>query len=88
MAVEIIDELEKSVVAECSALHKIRSTGGFRSVAITLLVLLAVTTAGLISIPWQQSISGVGRVTVYSPMDRPQAVEAPITAGLFAKGNR
>lgn len=71
---------EKSVVAQCSAFQKIRTTGGFRTLALTLLVLLVLIVACLILVPWQQSISGIGRVTVYAPMDRPQNVEALIAS--------
>ena len=80
MALKIMGEQEKSVVAGCSAFQKIRPTGGFRNVALTLLILLVAIVVGLTVVPWQQSISGAGRVAVFSPMDRPQAVGAPIAA--------
>jgi adhesin transport system membrane fusion protein len=71
---------EKTVVTQCSAFQKIRATGGFRTVALTLLILILIIVACLILVPWQQSISGIGRVTVYSPMDRPQNIEALIAS--------
>lgn len=32
----------------------------------------------LIALPWQQNVVGKGEVTVFSPMDRPQTIHAPI----------
>ena len=34
--------------------------------------------AGLLIAPWQQSVTGTGRVIAYAPTDRLQAIEAPI----------
>ena len=80
MAISHMSQQEQEVVAQCAAFQKIRSTGGFRSVALTILILLILLVSGLIFIPWQQSISGLGKVSVYAPMDRPQIVEAPISS--------
>ena len=33
----------------------------------------------LLFIPWQQTVTGLGRVTVFNPADRPQSVEAQIS---------
>lgn len=33
---------------------------------------------GLLALPWQQNVPGAGRVIGYAPLDRQQAVEAPI----------
>ncbi len=41
------------------------------------LVVVAIVSA-LAFVPWQQNVSGVGEVAVYSAMDRPQTVEAQI----------
>jgi len=45
-----------------------------RRLAVTLALLVAL---GLLA-PWQQSVSGVGRVLAYAPVDRRQSIEAPI----------
>ncbi len=79
MAVNITNPKEKSLILECGAFQNIRPTQGFRTVALTLLILLIVILAALVLVPWQQSITGMGRVAVYSPMDRPQSVEALIS---------
>ena len=49
--------------------------------ALTLLSLV-IGAAGLVWIPWQQSVVGSGKVIVLSPMQRPQNLEAPIKARL------
>lgn len=45
---------------------------------VLFLVLLALIAACLLA-PWQQSISGVGRVIAYAPSERRQTVEAPVS---------
>ncbi len=46
--------------------------------ALLLLGLLVLAVVILIYTPWQQSVKGVGKVTVFHPMSRPQTVEAQI----------
>lgn len=43
-----------------------------------LTALILVTILCLIFIPWQQSVIGVGKVSVFSPMERPQTIESQI----------
>lgn len=43
---------------------------------------LCAVVALVICIPWQQSISGIGKVIIFSPSERPQNIEAPISARL------
>ncbi|MDZ4837861.1 MAG: biotin/lipoyl-binding protein [Candidatus Melainabacteria bacterium] len=50
--------------------------------AIILMVLFAGLVVILIYVPWQQSISGAGKVIIFSPMHRPQNIEAQIPARL------
>jgi len=50
----------------------------FRPIAISLLVLVTLVVLSLVFVPWQQSVTGYGRVIVFSPMDRPQSIEAQI----------
>jgi membrane fusion protein, adhesin transport system len=68
----------RTILAEPSALRLTRPTRTPRTiarrlVAAALLLLLLATLA-----PWQQSVSGHGRVIAYAPLDRTQAIEAPI----------
>ncbi|MCA9662493.1 MAG: HlyD family efflux transporter periplasmic adaptor subunit [Myxococcales bacterium] len=55
-----------------------------RVIAKVLLASLTVILAALIFAPWQQSVRGHGRVIAYSPVDRQQAIEAPISGRLVS----
>lgn len=46
--------------------------------ALGLIAALLVLGLALMFVPWQQSVSGAGEVTVFSPMSRPQTVNALI----------
>jgi multidrug resistance efflux pump len=50
--------------------QKILSTG------LATLIVLAILA--MVFVPWQQSVSGNGRVVAYAPLERQQTIEAPI----------
>lgn len=85
MSAHTLDEgLEKQVIWRRTALHKIPGSGGYKTLAIVLVGLVVIMIACLLFVPWQQSIVGVGQVTVFSPMDRPQNIEAQISGRIAA----
>lgn len=43
---------------------------------------LLVSVIALIFVPWQQTVIGIGKVTVFSPMQRPQSIQAQISGRL------
>ncbi len=47
-------------------------------VAVLLWFLVIIVSASAMFVPWQQSISGLGQVIIFSPMERPQNIEAQI----------
>ncbi|MBK7992466.1 MAG: HlyD family efflux transporter periplasmic adaptor subunit [Blastocatellia bacterium] len=49
-----------------------------RNLAMLLILILALIINGLIFIPWQQTVVGNGKIIIFSPMDRPQNIEAQI----------
>lgn len=51
-----------------------------RILAFIAVFALGAMLAGLVWVPWQQSVVGKGQVIVLSPMQRPQNLEAPIKA--------
>jgi len=53
-----------------------------RWLALWTLGLLAVAVVALVFVPWQQTVIGTGKITVFSPMQRPQAIEAQISGRL------
>ncbi len=60
------------------ALSMIRVPNSLVIIAVCCLSLVFVTACCLAFVPWQQSISGRGKVIIFSPMERPQHLEAPI----------
>lgn len=46
--------------------------------AVVLVVMFLTVITCLVFVPWQQSVHGIGTVTIFSPMNRPQHVSAQI----------
>ena len=69
---------EKRDQSSGSALEMVELHTSMLPLAITLLALFTTTVVCLIAVPWQQSVPGKGKVTVFSPMERPQSIEAQI----------
>ncbi|MBX7223114.1 MAG: HlyD family secretion protein [Blastocatellia bacterium] len=66
------------------SLQLVKTPPAARSVARILIVFALTITLGLVFVPWQQSVTGAGRVIVFSPMDRPQNIEAQIPGRLVS----
>ncbi len=49
---------------------------------LVLLVLFGISVLFLLSVPWRQSVAGTGEIIVFSPMQRPQTIEAQISGRL------
>lgn len=56
----------------------VRTPRALRNLGRLLAFTVVVTAAGLVLIPWQQSVSGTGRVVAFAPLERQQEVDAPI----------
>jgi multidrug efflux pump subunit AcrA (membrane-fusion protein) len=54
------------------------STRMARTVARLLALALVLAALGLLLAPWQQNVTGQGRVIAYAPLERQQSVQAPI----------
>lgn len=54
-----------------------------RRIAWGLLLLLLLGALALIVAPWQQNITGHGRVIAYAPLDRQQTIQAPIAGRII-----
>ena len=63
---------------EVVSLRMMETSRGLRTVAIAFLILIMLLGVSLVYVPWQQSVTGYGRVIVFSPMERPQSIEAQI----------
>ncbi len=66
------------------ALKAVESSRGYVVLAIVLSLFLIGLAGVLVFVPWQQSITGIGKIMIVSPMDRPQSIEAQIPARLQA----
>lgn len=67
---------------ELSALAAVPPPRATRKLAIALMAILALLPILLLFVPWQQNVSGVGRVTAFEPLDRTQVIPAPVTGRL------
>lgn len=67
---------------ELRALELMKTPHALRPVLMALLLLLLAIVLCLFFVPWQQSVTGYGRVIVFAPMDRPQNIEAQIPGRL------
>ncbi len=76
------DEISATQRTKYQSLKTVESTPGFGVVAIVLSLLLFGVAAMLIFVPWQQSVEGIGKIMILSPMERPQNIEAQIPARL------
>jgi membrane fusion protein, adhesin transport system len=60
------------------AMDEVGSSNSARVLAVTLVVLGLFLLAALIFTPWQQSVSGAGRVSGLNPQEREQTIGAPV----------
>ncbi len=67
-------------LSELKSTRMLRSRRAGTLLAVLLLVSLVGIVLSLLYVPWQQTVSGKGQVTVFSPMMRPQEVDAPLSA--------
>jgi multidrug efflux pump subunit AcrA (membrane-fusion protein) len=69
-------------VPQFQSLKAVQSSFGYSAIAVLLFVVLGLVCAVLVYVPWQQSISGTGKIIILSPMQRPQNIEAQISGRL------
>ncbi len=79
-----VSEFEESFFP---ALRFARASRFARRLAALLLLLLAIWLLAMMFLPWQQSITGTGTVTAYSPNDRRQIVKAPVKGRIIRWGD-
>ncbi len=68
----------QNVRKESKALKLVVTRRWWRIAVAAVIVLIVAVAFGLALIPWQQSVSGVGKVMVFDPAARPQNIEAQI----------
>lgn len=60
------------------AMKHVRVPVSVRAVSWSLVILFLAMVAGLAVVPWQQSVSGNGRVIALTPVERQQTVSSPV----------
>ncbi len=70
------------MLEKLNALEAVQSNQSIRKLAVILLIILFSFILCLF-LPWQQQVNGTGKVTVFSPMDRPQNIEAQISGRII-----
>jgi adhesin transport system membrane fusion protein len=68
-----------------STLSHVKTPVFITRIASVLLLIVAVVMLIICFVPWQQSVSGVGEVTPFDPMNRPQSVESPLDGAKVVK---
>ena len=61
------------------SIHKVGARRFAAALALLILLTIAGAALALVEVPWYQSVAGMGKVTVYAPMDRSQQVDALIS---------
>lgn len=64
--------------SKLQAMDMVQTEQSAQHVALILTGLLFLFGIILLFVPWQQNVSGTGRVVAYAPTQRPQNIEAPI----------
>jgi len=67
---------------DLAALKAVRPPHALRKLAVALALLFFTLPIALLLVPWQQNVSGTGRVTAFNPLDRTQIIPAPVTGRL------
>ncbi len=61
-----------------ASLYAVEFSPWIRRIAFALLALFGFALFVVAFAPWQQNVPGAGRVAAYTPLDRPQSVQAPV----------
>ncbi|MDX2083899.1 MAG: biotin/lipoyl-binding protein [Candidatus Melainabacteria bacterium] len=71
-----------NILTHSKAFQVLGSPQLIRFLALWSILLLLLAMVALIFVPWQQTVVGIGKVTVFSPMQRPQPIQAQLSGGL------
>lgn len=78
------DKDRSAPLRQYRSLKSVESGRSYKILALVVAFLLFALVNMFIYVPWQQSISGSGKIIIFSPMDRPQNIEAQIPARLLS----
>lgn len=75
---KILAQVAQEMDYEPSCFKMVATGKSSKLIAFFLLILVATFALGCMFIPWQQSITGIGQVIIFCPMERPQNIESQI----------
>lgn len=75
---------KQNMVYEPRCLQLVATGRSAEFVALSLWFAVFASILGAMFVPWQQSIAGIGQVIIFSPMERPQNIEAQIPGRLVS----
>ena len=78
-----IMKVEKEEEFTFRSLTRVRTPKAVAFFAALMMFLFLISTVGMLFLPWRQSVFGVGEIIVFSPMKRPQDIEAQISGRLI-----
>lgn len=68
------------IATQIHSLDLVQTPPWLRSTSIMIVSIVLLLIAMLVFVPWQQNITGNGKITSFMPGVRPQTIDAPITA--------
>lgn len=71
------------IIVDLHSLKSARTPRWLRAVSFMIVCMLAISVLFLIFVPWQQNITGNGKVTSFVPGVRPQTIDAQITGRIM-----
>lgn len=63
---------------ELPSMENVRTPHSVRVVAALMVCLFVVLPIALLLLPWQQNVTGAGKVSAVNPMERQQTIDAPV----------
>ncbi len=79
-----IPEQVKDSLYEPRCFQMVSTGESAKLIALFLWFVVIAVAASVMFVPWQQSISGIGQVMIFSPMERPQNIEAQIPGRIIS----
>lgn len=75
----ILSDGQVEIITKLHSLETARTPRWLRAISVVIVSMLLVLVLFLVFVPWQQNITGSGKVTSFVPGVRPQTIDAQIT---------
>lgn len=74
----VAEPREQKPLPRFRALQMVKTPVVFTLTVTCLILIMVAAVVASMFLPWRQSVTGTGKIIVFSPMDRPQTIEAQI----------